>query len=81
VPARGSGVSLFKLQILDGLIDRLLSFRESLPEPAGLAAMPEGEMETLLASLEQRLRLRVLQAGALFGGQFPETGMLINLAA
>ena len=81
VPSRGAGVPLFKLRVLDNLIDRLLAYRESLPSGMQLTVLPEGEMEPLMAALEERLRTRVLETRASFGGLFPETGMLIDLAA
>jgi len=82
VPTRGAGVPLFKLRVLDNLIDRLLSLREDVPARLRLETLPGGEeIEPLITALEERLRSRVLQHGPAFGGQFPETGMLVDLAA
>ena len=81
VPARGVGVPIFKLRVLDSLIDRLLALRERLPGARDLARLPEDQLEGLIASLEQRLHAQVLQSKPPFGGLFPETGMLVDLAA
>jgi hypothetical protein len=81
VPARDGAVPLFKLRILDNLIDHLLSLGEKVAGMADIASLPEKEMEPLMASLEQRLRQHVLQRTPMFGGLFPETGIIIDLAA
>jgi len=81
VPAPGGGIPLFKLQVLDSLIDRLLSLREGKDVMAHIAGLTAGRLEPLLASLEGRLREALLGTRPPFGGQFPETGMLVDLAA
>lgn len=81
VPSAEGGVPIFKLRVLDKLIDRLLAYGEavSLPETA-IPAGAEG-LDSLVARLQQRLRQQVLGRTPAFGGQFPDTGMLVDLVA
>jgi hypothetical protein len=81
IPASGGGVSLFKLRVLDTLIDRLLTLRERVPGNHELARLSDSDLEPLIGSLEKRLRAQLLQHKPVFGGLFPETGILIDLAA
>ena len=80
-PARGDGIPLFKLQVLDSLIDRLLAVRDGKGVLSGISAPSAGPLEPLLASLEHQLRESLLRIRPAFGGRYPETGMLIDLAA
>jgi hypothetical protein len=111
VPNRGGGVSLFKLRLLDNLIDQLLSSRDAgqtaegsrgagfrpeiaeralagLPghatvplQAAELLRLPEGALDALIGSLQKNLRAQLLGSRPPFGGQFPQTGVLVDLAA
>lgn len=79
VPSSDGGVPIFKLRILDKLIDRLLGYGEAVP--AGLGAGKPGDLEPVVRQLQSRLQRHVLSRAPLFGGQFPETGMLVDLVA
>jgi hypothetical protein len=81
VPASNGGASLFKLRILDSLIDRLLSYSEPVPSLERLRDLDEQAIDPLINSLQTRLRGHLLQFPSSFGGTFPETGMLIDLSA
>jgi hypothetical protein len=81
IPASGGGISLFKLRILDTLIDRLLSLRERAPGNEELARLSNSDLEPLIGSLEQRLRAQLLLRKPVLGGMYPETGILVDLAA
>jgi len=81
VPASNGGAPLFKLRILDSLIDRLLSYSEPVPSVERLRDLDEQAIDPLINSLQTRLRGHLLQFPSSFGGTFPETGMLIDLIA
>jgi hypothetical protein len=81
VPANNGGAPLFKLRILDSLIDRLLSYSEPVPSVERLRDLDEQAIDPLINSLQTRLRGHLLQFPSSFGGTFPETGMLIDLSA
>jgi hypothetical protein len=81
VPSAEGGVPIFKLRVLDKLIDRLLAYGEPAAIPE--TAIPAGSdgLDSLIDRLQQRLRRQVLGRASAFGGQFPDTGMLIDLVA
>jgi hypothetical protein len=81
VPARDGGAPIFRLRVLDSLIDRLLRYREVVPGAVRLGDFDEDSIDPLLERLESRLRAHLLQSPSSFGGDFPETEMLIDLIA
>jgi hypothetical protein len=81
VPSPGAGLPLFKLQVLDSLIDRLLALRVEGSLPADVSGLAAERLESLIVSLEGRLHESLLKSRPAFGGQFPETGLLVSLAA
>jgi hypothetical protein len=90
VPSPEGGAPLFKLRVLDKLIDRLLAEGRNVPEAARLSDLAAGQAESLIRELGGRLRERLgslaaLSASAGFGrekrGFAPETGMLFDLVA
>jgi hypothetical protein len=81
VPSRNGGAPLFKLRVLDNLIDRLLRYSEQVPSEQQLQALDAKSMDPLISRLQNQLRDRLLQFPSSFGGDFPETGMLIDLIA
>ncbi len=88
VPSPQGGVSLFKLRVLDKLIDRLLSEGQSVPEAARLSTLEPAQAQGLLGELGGRLARRLERLAALPGGWpgrprgfAPETGMLFELVA
>jgi len=80
VPSPQGGVSLFKLRVLDKLIDRLLAEGQSVPGAARLAGLESGQAQTMIGELGGRLRKRLESLAALPAFN-PETGMLLQLLA
>jgi len=81
VPAQDGGTPLFRLRVLDNLIDRLLNFHETVPAVQRLQDLETQAVDTLISDLQNRLRGHLLEFPSPFGGNFPETGMLIDLIA
>ena len=81
VPAQDGGTSIFRLRVLDNLIDRLLRYREEVPGLEELRELDPGSIDPLVSRLQSRLRSHLLQFPSSFGGKYPETGMLIDLIA
>jgi hypothetical protein len=80
VPSPEGGISLFKLRVLDKLIDRLLAEGQRVPEAARRPGPDAGRLQALIAELGGRLARRLASLAALsaFG---PEPGMLFELVA
>ncbi|MBN2551979.1 MAG: hypothetical protein JXB06_04390 [Spirochaetales bacterium] len=81
VPAHDGGAPLFRLRVLDNLIDRLLSFDEPVPAIQPLQELQTQAIDPLIGALQNQLRAHLLQFPSSFGGDFPETGMLVDLIA
>lgn len=81
VPSSDGGVPIFKLRVLDKLIDRLLGYGERVPAASDLRSADSESLDPVVRHLQQRLQHHLLSRTAPFGGQFPETGMLIDLVA
>jgi hypothetical protein len=81
VPSPNGGTPLFRLRILDNLIDRLLRYSEAVPSEEILGNLDAEGIDPLIARLQNQLRSHLLQFPSSFGGTFPETGMLIDLIA
>ncbi len=88
VPSPEGGVPLFKLRVLDKLIDRLLAEGQPVPEAARLSSLAPEQAESLIGELGGRLQKRLAGLAALSGGFTrqkngfaPETGMLVDLVA
>jgi hypothetical protein len=81
VPAQEGGAPLFRLRVLDNLIDRLLNFNEPVPVVERLQDLQTQAIDPLISGLQNQLRTHLLQFPSSFGGNFPETGMLIDLTA
>ena len=81
VPSQNGGTPLFRLRVLDNLIDRLLRYSEQVPSPQQLRELEADDIDPLISSLQNQLRNRLLHFPSSFGGTFPETGMLIDLIA
>jgi hypothetical protein len=81
VPSRNGGTPLFRLQVLDNLIDRLLRYSEQVPSRESLKKLDAAGMDALIPRLQNQLHNHLLQLPSSFGGAFPETGMLIDLIA
>jgi hypothetical protein len=80
VPSPEGGISLFRLRVLDKLIDRLLAEGQSVPEAARRSGLDPDRAQGLIAELGGRLARRLERLAALpaFG---PEPGMLFELVA
>jgi hypothetical protein len=81
IPAKDGGAPMFRLRVLDNLIDRLLRYREEVPGLEKLAELNPESVDPLINELQSRLRSHLLQFPSSFGGNYPETGMLIDLVA
>jgi hypothetical protein len=81
VPSRDGGAPLFRLRVLDNLIDRLLDYSEQVPSLEQMRNLDSETIDPLIDSLQSRLRGHLLRFPSNFGGTFPETGMLIDLIA
>jgi hypothetical protein len=81
VPSPQGGVPVLKLRILDNLIDKLLSYRESVPHTVDAGQLSPQRIEGLIQKLQVTLKQRVMESAPMFGGLFPETGMLIDMVA
>jgi hypothetical protein len=81
VPSPNGGTPLFRLGVLDNLIDRLLHYSEEVPSADSLKNLDADAIDPLIARLQNQLRSHLLQFPSSFGGTFPETGMLIDLVA
>jgi hypothetical protein len=81
VPSQNGAMPLFRLRVLDNLIDRLLRYSEQVPSQESLRNLDAEGIDALIGRLQNQLRGRLLQLPSSFGGTFPETGMLIDLIA
>ena len=81
VPSQNGGAPLFRLRVLDNLIDRLLRYSEQVPSPQQLRELGADDIDPLISRLQNQLRTHLLHFPSSFGGTFPETGMLIDLIA
>jgi hypothetical protein len=81
VPSPEGGIPLFKLRVLDRLIDRLLADRQSIPLRKDISRLRSGDAEAMIGQLAGRLARRLISLGGLPGGFAPETGILIDLSA
>ena len=81
VPAQDGSAPIFRLRILDNLIDRLLRYREEAPGLEELRELNPESIDPLISKLQSRLRSHLLHFPPSFGGNYPETGMLIDLIA
>jgi len=81
VPSRNGGTPLFRLRVLDNLIDRLLRYSEQVPSQETLKKLDAEGLDALIPRLQDQLHNRLLHSPSSFGGTFPETGMLIDLIA
>ena len=81
VPSLDGGAPLFRLRVLDNLIDRLLRYSEQVPSVEQLQNLDAEAIDPLISRLQNQLRAHLLQFPSSFGSTFPETGMLIDLIA
>ncbi len=72
IPVPDGGIPVFKLRILDNLIDNLIAAKEQVPTGEELRRIKPGKVDSLI---------NIMSSKARFGGLYPETGMLIDLVA
>jgi hypothetical protein len=81
VPAAEGGAPIFRLRVLDNLIDRLLRYTHEAPAIGQRQIFEETALDPLIGRLQGLLHANLLRVPPSFGGAFPETGMLIDLTA
>jgi hypothetical protein len=81
VPAPEGGAPIFRLRVLDNLIDRLLRYGHAAPAIGQPQSLGEAVIDPLIGRLQGLLHAHLLRVPPSFGGLFPETGMLIDLTA
>ena len=81
VPAAEGGAPIFRLRVLDNLIDRLLRYGQEVPAFGQPQNLEEAAIDPLIGRLQGLLHTHLLRFPSSFGGVFPETGMLIDLIA
>lgn len=81
VPAQDGAAPIFRLRVLDNLIDRLLRYGQEAPLAEQLQDLEGQAIDSLISRLQSRLRSHLLQLPSSFGGDFPETAMLVDLIA
>ena len=74
VPSADGGVSIFKLRLLDNLLDRMLAVK-------GLLVIDVDNIDEITRHLQSALRDSILAVKPAFSGLFPETGLLIDMVA
>ena len=79
VPASGGGMPVFKLKILDKLIDQLLSYRGRISGLPDLELLKPSGLDPLIGSLQQQLQQALAASVPPFGGTYAESGMLIDI--
>jgi len=82
VPTADGGVSVFKLRVLDNLLDKMLAVKGSLVIDADkMKDINVGNIDKITQRLQSALRESILAVKPAFGGLFPETGMIIDMVA
>jgi hypothetical protein len=79
VPVTAGGLPVFKLKILDGLIDQLLSYRGRISGLPDIEQLKPSGLDHLIGSLQQQLRQTMAASPPPFGGAYPQTGMLVDI--
>lgn len=79
VPVPAGGLPVFKLKILDKLIDQLLSYRGRISGLPDLQLLEPSGLDPLIASLQSELRRTLIASPPLFGGNAAQTGMLVDM--
>ena len=82
VPSAEGGVSVFKLRILDNLLDKMLAVKGSLVVDADkMKVVNIDNIDNITQNLQSTLRESLLSEKPAFSGLFTETGMLIDMVA
>ncbi len=82
VPSADGGISVFKLRVLDNLLDKMLAVKGSLAIDAyKMKDVNHDNIDEITQRLESTLRKSLLAVKPAFSGLFPETGLLIDMVA
>lgn len=84
VPSKDGGVPVFRLRILDNLIDKMLNAKGFLKIEADKISMKDinlDNIDKITQNLQAALRKNLLAEKPAFSGLFPETGLLIDMVA
>jgi len=80
-----SGVNISKVQILNTLIDRLITMKQKVPEKNNTTVLSEDQVDFLIKDYEKQIKNTINAAKAnpyaLQGGSVPPTGSLFTIAA
>jgi len=82
VPSADGGVSVFKLRVLDNLLDNLLAVKGTFAIYGDkMKDINADNIDQITRRLQSALRDSLLAAKPAFSGLFPETGLLIDMVA
>ncbi|MBA7469810.1 MAG: hypothetical protein GH155_07080 [Spirochaeta sp.] len=82
VPSADGGVPVFKLRVLDNLLDRMLAVKGSLAIDADkIKVVNPDNIDAITQRLQSTFRESLLAVKPAFSGLFPETGLLIDMIA
>jgi len=76
----GDGISVFKLKILDNLIDRLVKLKDDKAQEADITRIKPEAVDALIEQYKKELHRAVASQAVSYGRGFaPETGIILNL--
>jgi len=83
---KGEGFSVFKLQMLDSLIDRLVKLQTKAMEQGDYASMSPEAMDVMIEKLTKELHSAISRAattpfGVALGSGDAQNGQILNLSA
>jgi len=82
VPTADGGVSIFKLRVLDNLLDKMLAVKGTFVIDADkMKDINLDNIDEITQRLQSALRESLLAVKPAFSGLFPETGLLIDMVA
>lgn len=82
VPSADGGVSVFRLRVLDNLLDKMLAVKGSFViDVDKMKDVNLDNIDEIIQRLQSTLRESLLAVKPAFSGMFPETGMLIDMVA
>ena len=82
VPSADGGVSVFRLRVLDNLLDKMLHVKGSFViDVDKMKDVNLDNIDEITQRLQSALRESLLAVKPAFSGLFPETGLLIDMVA
>jgi len=82
VPSADGGVSVFKLRVLDNLLDKMLAVKGSFViDTEKRKDVNLGNIDKITQRLQSALREILLAVKPAFSGLFSETGLIIDMVA